>query len=64
MTVVVKNDAYKPEEDDQPVLLAQEELNNLTRNLDLSKESTQQRDLRIKEKNLFAPVFTFQDKSL
>ena len=30
MIVVAKNDAYKPEEDEQPVTLTQAELNNLT----------------------------------
>ena len=30
ITVVAEDDAYKPEEDDQPVILAQTELNNPT----------------------------------
>ena len=39
MTVVAGDNAYKPEEDDQPVPLTQAELNDLTRDLNLSKES-------------------------
>ena len=35
MTVVARDDAYKPEEDDQPVSLMQTELNDLTRDLNL-----------------------------
>ena len=30
MTVVDEDDTYTPEEDDQPILLTQAELNNLT----------------------------------
>ena len=37
MTVLAGDDAYKPEEDDQPVPLIQVELNDLTRDLNRSK---------------------------
>ena len=39
MIVVAGDDAYKPVEDDQPIPLMQAELNNLTGDLNLSKES-------------------------
>ena len=39
MTVVAGDGTYKPEEDNQPVPLTQAELNNLTRDLNLSKKS-------------------------
>ena len=38
MTVVGGDDAHKPEENDQTVSLTQAELNNQTRDLNLSKE--------------------------
>ena len=41
MTVVAGNDVYKPEEDDQQVALNETELNDLMRDLNLSKESAQ-----------------------
>ena len=41
MTVVAGDGVYKPEEDDQPVPLTQAELNDLMRDLNLSKESAQ-----------------------
>ena len=41
MTVVAKDDTYKPEEVEQPVPLTQAELNDLTRNLNLSEEFAQ-----------------------
>ena len=41
MAVVAGDDAYKPEEDDQPISLTQAELNNLKLDLNLLKESTQ-----------------------
>ena len=79
MTVVARDDAFKPEEDGQAVPLRQAEPNDLTRDLNLSKESAQQLCSRRKEKHLLAPgitfycyqgrerelrqFFTFQDKS-
>ena len=79
MTVVTGNDAYQLEEEDQPVPLRQAELNNLTLDLNLAKESAQILGLSLKEKHLLAPgttfywyrdcerelrhFFTFQDKS-
>ena len=41
MTVVTRDDAYKSEEDDQPVTLTLAEPNYLTQYLNLSKESGQ-----------------------
>ena len=79
MTVLTGDDAYKSEEDDQPVPLIQAELNNLTQDLILSKESAQLLGSCLKEKHLLAPgtmfywyqdherefrqFFTFQDNS-
>ena len=57
--VVAGNGAYKPEEDDQPVPLTQAELNNLTRNVNLSKEFAQPLGSRLKKKDLLAPRTTF-----
>ena len=54
MNIVVGDDAYKPEKDDQPVTLTQAELN-----LNLSKESAQLLGLRLKEKHLLAQGTTF-----
>lgn len=51
--------AYKPEEDDRPVPLTQAELNDLTRDLNLSKESAQLLGSRLREKRLLAPGTTF-----
>ena len=59
MTVVAGDDAYKPEEDNQPVLLVQVELNNLTWDLNLSKESAQLLGSYFKEKHLLTPGTTF-----
>ena len=61
MTVVAGDDAYKPEEDDQPVPLAQAELNDLTGHLGLLKESTQLLDSPRKKKHLLAPLTTFDE---
>ena len=58
MTVVVGVDAYKPEEDEL-VLLTQAELNGITRDLNLSKESALLLDSRLKEKYLLPPETTF-----
>ena len=79
MTVVARDDAYKPEENDHAVPLTQAEFNNLTQDLNLSKVSAQLLGLRLKEKHLLVPgttffwyrdlerelrqFFTFQDKS-
>ena len=59
MNVVPRDDAYKPKEDDLPVPLTQPELNDLTRDLNLSKESTQLLSSWLKEKRLLAPGTTF-----
>ena len=59
MTVVAGDDTYKLEEDDQPVLWIQAEFNNLTRDLNLSKESAQLLGSCLKEKHLFEPGKTF-----
>ena len=59
MTVVAGNDACKPEEDDQPVPVTQAELDDLTRDLNLSKESVQLQGSGLKEKHLLAPGTTF-----
>ena len=56
MTVVARDNAYKPEEDNQPVPLMQAELNDLTQDLNLSKESAQLLGSRLKEPNLLARV--------
>ena len=79
MTVIAGDDAYEPEEDNQPVPLTQAELNDLTQDLNLSKESAQLLSSHLKEKHLLAPgtkfsryqncerelrqFFMFQDKS-
>lgn len=55
-SVVAGDDAYKPEEYDQPV---QAELNDLTQDLNLSKESAQLLGSCLKEKHLLAPETTF-----
>ena len=52
MTVVAGNEVYQPKNDDQPVPLTQAELNNLTRDLNLSKESAQLLGSRLIEKHL------------
>ena len=77
MTVITGDDAYKPTEDDQPVPLTQSELNDLTRDVHLSKESAQLLGSRHKEKKTFGSwnnvvfvsrlgkrIFTLQDKTL
>ena len=61
MTVVAGDDAYKPEEDDLPVQLTQAEPNDLTRDLNLSKESSQLLGSRFREtsvgtRNNFFPL--------
>ena len=59
LTDVAGDGEYKPEEDDQPVPLTQTELSNLTRDLNLSKESPQILCSRLKEKQQLAPGTTF-----
>ena len=59
MTDTAERSAYKPEEDDQPVPLTQAELNDLTRDLNLFKESAQLLGSRLREKHLLAPGTTF-----
>ena len=59
MSVVAGDDAYKPEENDQPVLLTQAELNDLTRDLILSKESAQLLGSHLKQKHSLTPGTTF-----
>ena len=54
LTVVAGDDTYKPEVDNLPVPLTQAELNDLTRDVNLSKESTQQLDSRLKENHPLA----------
>ena len=61
---VVADDAYKPEEDDQAFPLTQAKIDDLTRNLNFSKESTQLLGSRFKEKQLLAPGTTFYCISL
>ena len=56
---VAGDDAYKPEDDDRPLPLTQAELNDLTRDLNLSKESAQLLRSRRKEKRLLAQGTTF-----
>ena len=53
-TVVAGDDAYKPEVDYQPVPLTHAEFNDLTHDLNLSKESAQLLGSRLKEKYLLA----------
>ena len=59
MTVVAGDDAYKSEQDNQQKPLTQAELNDLTRDLNLSKESAQLLGWCLKEKHLLAPGTTF-----
>ena len=50
---------YWSEENDRPVPLTQAALSDLTRDLNLSKESSQLLGSRLREKNLLAPETTF-----
>ena len=59
MTVIAGDDAYKIDEDDQSEPLTQAELNDLTRDVNLSNEFTQLLGSRLKGKYLFAPETTF-----
>ena len=55
MTLVVGDDAYKPEEVDLPVPLTLGKLNDLIQGRKLSKESDQLLGSLLKEKHLLAP---------
>ena len=55
MTDTAECGAYRPEEDDQLVPLTRAELNDLTQDLNLSKESAQLLGSRLREKRLLAP---------
>ena len=59
MTDTAERGAYKTEEDDQPVPLTQAKLNDLARDLNLSKESLQLLGSCLREKRLLAPGTTF-----
>ena len=59
MTDIVDCGAYRREEDDQPVPLTKSELNDLTRDLSLYKESVQLLGSRLRGKRLLAPGTTF-----
>ena len=59
MTVVARDNVYKSEKDDHPLPLSQAELNDLTRELKLSKESFQLLGSRLKNKYLLAPGTKF-----
>ena len=50
---------YGADDQDQPIPLTQGELNDLTRDLNLSKESAQLLVSRLWEKRLLAPTTTF-----
>ncbi|XP_071521423.1 uncharacterized protein [Panulirus ornatus] len=54
-----KSGTFKPEEEDQPVPLSPAELNDLTRDLNLSKESAQLLGSHLGEKHLVALKTTF-----
>ena len=58
-TVVAGDDIYKAEEDDHPIPLTLAELNNLTRDLNLLKESAQLQGSYLKEKHLLVPETMF-----
>ena len=59
MIFTAGDDAYKSEEDDQLVALIQTEFNDLTKDLNFSKESTELLCTRLKNKHLLAPRTTF-----
>ena len=54
MSVAAGYDAYKPEEDNQPVPLTEAEHDDLTQDQNLSKTSAQLLGLCLKEKHLLA----------
>ncbi|KAF2351010.1 hypothetical protein FHG87_018235 [Trinorchestia longiramus] len=59
MIDTAKCDIYRSGEDDQPVPLTQAELNDLTRDLNISKDSAQVLGSRHLEKRLLAPGTTY-----
>ena len=59
ITVVTGDDAYKPEEDNQPVPLTLAELNDQTQDLNFAKESAQLLGSNCKEKHPLVPGATF-----
>ena len=69
-SVIARGDTYKPVEKNQPVLLTQADLNDLPRNLNLSKLSvfTSQRETSVSIRNTIyserelKQFLTFQDK--
>ena len=60
MFFVAGYDVYKPEEDEQPVPSKQVELNDLTRDWNISKNFTQLLGSLLKEKHLLAPGTMFK----
>ena len=56
MTIAAGDDAYKSEEDNQPVPLIQAEHNDQTRNLNFPKKYAQLLVSRHIQKHLLAPV--------
>ena len=61
MTLVTGGDKHKSEVDDQPVPFTQAELNDLTQDLKLSKDSAQLLGSCLKDKQLLAPETTFYE---
>lgn len=60
MTFVGGDDAYKPEEDEQSVSLTQSS-KTLTRDVNLSNESAQLLNSRLKEKNCWHRFYWYRD---
>ena len=54
-----EGEEYMPEENDRPVVLTQADLNDLTRDLNISKKSAQLLGSRLRENKLLAPGITF-----
>ena len=54
-----EGEEYMPEKNHQPVPLTQADLNDLTWDVNLSKESAQLLGSRLRENNLLAPGTTF-----
>ena len=62
MTIVSGDGTHKPEDNNQQVPLTQAEFNNLTQNLNFSKESAQLLGSHLKKKHLFAQwCYWYQD---
>ena len=59
MTDKAEFDAYRPEEDDQPMPLTQAELIDLTHDLNFSKDSAQLPGSILQKKRLLAPGTLF-----